>query len=75
MVQQLRCQALFASGCTLVVTDFLNADEYHIKEENEAITADLSWFCGQLFGFEIASCLFDRYFREVGRPSHVPWEA
>ncbi|KIJ11815.1 hypothetical protein PAXINDRAFT_15388 [Paxillus involutus ATCC 200175] len=51
MVQQLICQALFASGRTREVMDFLQVNENSLDEENEARKADLGWL-GEKLGDE-----------------------
>ena len=61
MVQQLICQALFACGRTQEVMDFLQVNENHLDEENEARNADLDlgWFCGRWLELKTSYCLFD----------------
>ncbi|KAI6097043.1 hypothetical protein F5141DRAFT_481323 [Pisolithus sp. B1] len=48
MVQQLICRALFVSGRTREVNDFLHVNENCLDEENEAGRADLGWLCEKL---------------------------
>ncbi|KAF9219023.1 hypothetical protein BS17DRAFT_811376 [Gyrodon lividus] len=48
MIQQLICQALFASGRTREVMDFLQVNENRLDEENEARKADLGWLVEKL---------------------------
>lgn len=47
MVQQSMFQALFASGRTRQVMDFLQVHENRLDEENETRMADLGWLGGQ----------------------------
>ncbi|KAI5991684.1 hypothetical protein F5J12DRAFT_897480 [Pisolithus orientalis] len=48
MVQHLMCQALFASGRTQEVMNFLQMNDNHLDEENELRKADLGWICEKL---------------------------
>jgi hypothetical protein len=61
MVQQLICQALFASGRTREVMDFLQVHENRLDEENEARKADLGWLGGQWLDLKNGYCMFDSY--------------
>ncbi|KAF8131210.1 hypothetical protein EV363DRAFT_1261855 [Boletus edulis] len=48
MVQQLTCQALFASGRTQEMEHFLLVNKDRHDEENESRQADLGWLCEKL---------------------------
>ncbi|KAI6017250.1 hypothetical protein BKA83DRAFT_4326364 [Pisolithus microcarpus] len=48
MVQQRICQALFTSGRTQEVTDFIRVNDNRLDEESEARKADLGWLAEKL---------------------------